>query len=632
MLDDLEKQLYSRKGVERKEEKEIKQPPVQPADSYQTVWTDRGNKLVAGNLTRLISKIGRFGKIAFWAAAATMIILIGVVGFYFYEYFSSDREIIFDVSGPKTAMAGVPFDIAVNFSNGSKDALEGVSLSIFLPENAIVLGEKSDKRVILRTIGMIGSNESFQEKIPAVVFGEGQTAKNFNISVSYASILKSRFEKTKIFEITVKEPGIKLDLTAPEKVLNNEEFEISAHYSNVSDFDFFGVRLNFDFPAGFVLKKSEPQLAAAFSGKVLEIGGLSKKGEGDILISGKITGTERQFFEIKSRLSADYKGEIFEVGGKTAVINIAPSPLALTIALDDSPESVVFLGQSLRYRLNYRNTADIGLTDAVIKMKLAGEMFDFAGLETNGFFDSRTNTIVWNAANTPAFSLIEPGGGGSVEFEIKVKENYPIKRLSDKNFILKADGEISSPTVPYYVSADKTVGLASHSVKVAGYVVLQPFIYFNDPAVKIVNKGTLPPKVNQPINFTVHWVIRNYAADIKDINIKSYLLSGVRFTGFSSSTVGSAPVYNERTQEIIWMIDKIQAAKGIVNKPIEAVFQIEAVPNIIQAGAEMPLMSEVSIRAIDEFTNTELNNKADGLSSRSLMDAGFDQKTGEVSQ
>ncbi len=632
MLDDLEKQLYSRKGVERKEEKEIKQPPVQPADSYQTVWTDEKNKLVTGNLTRLISKIGRFGKIAFWAAAATMIILIGVVGFYFYEYFSSDREIIFDVSGPKTAMAGVPFDIAVNFSNGSKDALEGVSLSIFLPENAIVLGEKSDKRVILRTIGMIGSNESFQEKIPAVVFGEGQMAKNFNISVSYASILKSRFEKTKTFEITVKEPGIKLDLTSPEKVLNNEEFEISVHYSNVSDFDFFGVRFNFDFPAGFVLKKSEPQLAAAFSGKVLEIGGLSKRGEGDILISGKITGTERQFFEIKSRLSADYKGEIFEVGGKTAVINIAPSPLALTIALDDSPESVVFLGQSLRYRLNYRNTADIGLTDAVIKMKLAGEMFDFVGLETNGFFDSRTNTIVWNAANTPAFSLIEPGGGGSVEFEIKVKKNYPIKRLSDKNFILKADGEISSPTVPYYVSADKTVGLASHSVKVAGYVVLQPFIYFNDPAVKIVNKGTLPPKVNQPINFTVHWVIRNYAADIKDINVKSYLLSGVRFTGFSSSTVGSAPVYNERTQEIIWTIDKIQAAKGIVNKPIEAVFQIEAVPNIIQAGTEMPLMSEVSIRAIDEFTNMELNNKADGLSSRSLMDAGFDQKTGEVSQ
>lgn len=631
MLEDLEKQLYSRKGVERKEKKETEQSPVQQsANSYQTVWTDKENKPVVGNLTAAISKIGRFGKIAFWLAAATMIILIGVTGFYFYKYFSSDREIIFDVSGPKTALAGVPFDITVNFSNGSKDALENVSLSIFLPENGIISGAEADKRVFLKEIGTVDSNGGFQEKIPAVVFGEGQTAKNFSISVSYASILKSRFEKTKTFEITIKEPGIKLDLTAPEKVLNNEEFEVAVRYSNVSDFDFSGVLFNFDFPAGFILKKSEPRLAAGFSGSVFDIGELLKGGEGNILISGKIIGSEQSFFEIKSRISANYKGKTFEVGGKSAAINIAPSPLALAINLGDYKNSAVSPGQSLKYSLNYQNTADIGLIDAVIKIKLTGEMFDFASLKTSGFFDSRTNTVVWNAANTPALSLIEPGGGGSVEFEINVKENYPIKRLSDKNFILKVNGEISSPTVPYYVAADKTVGLADHSVKVAGYTVLQSFIYFNDPSLKIANKGSLPPKANQPINFTVHWLIRNYAADIKDINVKSYLLSGVRFIGASTSTVGSAPVYNERTQEIVWMIDKIQAAKGVVNKPIEAVFQIEAVPNITQIGAEMPLMSEVSIAAIDEFTNTELNNKADGLSSRSLMDAGFDQKMGDV--
>lgn len=623
MLEDLEKQLYSREGIKKKKEKE--EPPVSPTEpdgQYQSVWNNKKIEFINRNSTQIISKIGHFGKIVFWFAAVTMIILIGVAGFYFYEYFSSDREILFEVSGPKTAIAGVPFDITVNFSNDSKDALEGVSLSIFLPENGIVLGTEADKRVVLKEIGVIDSNGSFQEKISAVVFGEGQTIKNFNISVSYASVLKSRFEKKQEFGITIKEPGIKLDLIVPEKVLNNEEFEIAVNYSNVSDFDFSGVRLNLDFPEGFVLKKFEPQFVVGFSGSVLEIGGLPKGGEGKISIFGKIIKTEQKFFDIKSRLSASYKGKIFEVGNKTATVNIAPSPLTFAINLNDFQGQAVFPGQSLRYRLDYQNTSNVGLVDAVIKVKLTGIMFDFVGLKTNGFFDSRTNTVIWNAANMQSLSLIEPGGGGSAEFEIGVKENYPIKRLSDKNFILKTEGEISSPTVPYYVSADKTIGLAGHSVKVAGNVAIESLIYFN--------KGALPPKVNSATTFTVHWVIRNYAADIKDINIKSYLLSGIRFVGVSSSTNGLAPVYNERTQEVVWTIDKILAGKGIATKPIEAVFQIEAVPNITQIGAEMPLMSEVSIRAVDEFTNTELNNKAEGLSSRSLMDAGFDQKMGDV--
>ena len=623
MLEDLEKQLYSRKGIKKEEDNKAESSlSAEQKKSYQTVWNDKEIKPVGGSLTRLISKIGHFGKIVFWFAAVTMIILIGATGFYFYEYFSSDREILFEVSGPKTAMAGVPFDITVNFNNDSKDALEGVSLSIFLPENGIVLGGEADKRVVLKEIGAVESNGSFQEKISVAVFGEGQTIKNFNISISYASVLKSRFEKKQEFGITIKEPGIKLDLIAPEKVLNNEEFEIAVNYSNVSDFDFSGVRLNLDFPEGFVLKKSEPQLVAGFSGSVLEIGGLPKNGEGKILIFGKIIKTEQKFFDIKSRLSANYKGKIFEVGNKTATVNIAPSPLMFAINLNDFQGQAVFPGQSLRYRLDYQNTSNVGLVDAVIKVKLTGEMFDFTGLKTNGFFDSRTNTVIWNAANTQSLSLIEPGGGGSAEFEIGVKENYPIKRLSDKNFILKTEGEISSPTVPYYVSADKTIGLASHSVKVAGNVVIESLIYFN--------KGALPPKVNSPTTFTVHLVIRNYATDIKDINIKSYLLSGIHFIGVSSSTSGLAPVYNERTQEIVWTIDKILAGKGTATKPIEAVFQIEAVPNITQIGAEMPLMSEVSIMAVDEFTNIELNNKAEGLTSGSLMDAGFDKKMGEV--
>ena len=130
-------------------------------------------------------------------------------------------------------------------------------------------------------------------------------------------------------------------------------------------------------------------------------------------------------------------------------------------------------------------------------------------------FNSRDNTIIWNAASSPELRLIDPGVSGIIEFEIQLKPNYTIKKINDKNFVLKVDAEISSPTVPYYVAAEKTIGLAFSEIKVGGAVSIESLVYFRDPSSNILNQGSLPPKVNKPINFTIHWVIKNFATDIK---------------------------------------------------------------------------------------------------------------------
>src|SRR3989344_6034816 len=70
----------------------------------------------------------------------------GMRGFYVYQYLSMDSEIALSVSAPKETMTGVPFDIAINFNNNSKNVLRDATLSVFLPENASVLGDNSNKR------------------------------------------------------------------------------------------------------------------------------------------------------------------------------------------------------------------------------------------------------------------------------------------------------------------------------------------------------------------------------------------------------------------------------------------------------------------------------------------------------
>jgi len=148
-------------------------------------------------------------------------------------------------------------------------------------------------------------------------------------------------------------------------------------------------------------------------------------------------------------------------------------------------------------------------------------MFDFSTLDTDASYRSLDNTLVWNASNAPDLALIPAGGSGSVDFDIRVKNSYPIKRLNDKNFTLGILAEIESPTVPYFVAAKKTVNSLKLETKVTGQVKVDAKAYFRDATAGILNEGPFPPKVNRATNFTVHWLITNYGTDISGIEVKA---------------------------------------------------------------------------------------------------------------
>lgn len=652
MLEDLEKKLYKKEKSEKDQKEDFlinlqkpaqvlseeaseaaEKTPAKEAD-YGSGW--RGiNEANSKNSPwfNFFSKFSGLGVKIFWLLIVVMAILTFVSGFYIYQYFSVSREIDFSLLSPENAMLGVPFDLTVNFSNNSKNVLSNATLSVFLPEGAMVLGSDLNKRVVAKEIGEIEANAGFNEKISIIIFGTpsqtAQISKKFDASVSYTSALSARFEKSGSVQISIYESAIKLDLISPEKVLNDEEFEIIVNYSNISQIDFSNVRLNLIYPVGFKLKKSNPEI----SDGVLDIGKLNKGQSNSVSISGAIIGPEQSFFDIKSQIEVFYSGQSYLINEKSASINIAGSPLSLKIGLESSGgQTFVFPGDVLRYGLFYQNNTDVGLQDAIIKATLNGEMFDFTSLKTIGAFNSKNNTLTWNAASVGELKLLPANAFGSVEFEIKIKDNYPIKKMSDKNFVLKINAEISSPTVPYFVAADKTIGLANLETKVAGRISAESQVYFYDFEAGIVNKGSLPPKVNFPINFTIHLIAKNYATDVKDVILKTYLAPGVKFVKLVKNNISEAPVYNERTQEIIWSIPKIVATKGIIGKPIEAVFQIEALPNITQIGREIPLLGEMTISATDEFTGAELISASPALTTRSLKDSGFDVKNGEVVQ
>jgi hypothetical protein len=309
---------------------------------------------------------------------------------------------------------------------------------------------------------------------------------------------------------------------------------------------------------------------------------------------------------------------------------ISPSPLSLLIILNDKQDYVTKLNDDLKYSIGYINNTDVPLRSAVVRAQIKGELFDLGSLDTKAILRKTDNTLIWNSSNTPELNYIAPRSAGFVSFSIKTGTNYPVRRLGDKDFVLSVKAEIESPTVPEFLNASRTYNVSKIETKVAGDLVLLTKAFFRDAEAGILNKGSLPLKVDQPIDLTVHWILKSFATDFNNIEVRAPLKEGVKFTGVAKSDFGNAPVLDEKTNEMVWNLDKLPANKGFVDDPVEVIFQIEATPSGSQIANYMPLLGETVMRATDSFSSVQKELRSYQITTALPDDVTVGQQGGVV--
>jgi hypothetical protein len=248
----------------------------------------------------------------------------------------------------------------------------------------------------------------------------------------------------------------------------------------------------------------------------------------------------------------------------------------------------------------------------VIQAALSGNMFQTPTINSDATLNSLNNTLTWNTSNTPALESVAAGSNGSVQFTIGLKNSWPILSPNDKNFTVQVKANIRSLSVPAGITADQTVSNAELITKLGGQAALATTMYFEEPSDAVTNQGPYPPQVNQATQYTVHWQIRNYSTDLKDVHVAATLQSGARMVKVIKSTAASSPVYDSQTGRVTWDISSIAATQGALGAPVEAIFQIEATPAVNQAGSDIVLMSDTALTATDAFTGRliEISNLA----------------------
>ncbi len=540
------------------------------------------------------------------------VIALGSAGAYYFGAFSAGgggAQLIF--KAPDAIFYGVPFELSVGIGNNSVESWHDVSLSLSLPAGVAFADGAGSKSVGVKQLGILGEGSLTDVKFILIAVqvapDEKDSALEDAVSVALSGV-EARltyalgkgttvFEKNETWRAPVFAPAVTITLTLPETIKSGEEFKIKIDYANSADADMDGLSLHMQYPEGFVFEKATSD-ADAYDAD-WNIGALSRGSKDSITIFGHMKNVATS--EFKAMVRRDTMGSPQSIAVARAMIAVEEPPLTVAIDINDSPDYVARLGETLTYTIAYAFDKEVQLKGGMtVRVLLASELFDFATVVVNdgGFLrpDSATGApqIVWRVDHPDA-------EGGSVSFSVKVKNDYGIKRLSDRNFTLKLRAEAQAGTM---------VGSAEREIKVSGDMRVEARGYFRDAASGIVNSGVMPPLVGVPTEYTIHWMLKNYGTDSKNVVVRAKLQPGVRFTKAGKGTLDSKPAYDASSGEVVWKIDRMSATTGVLGAPPEAIFQIEAIPAKDAAGKPMPLITVTTVAALDDFTGVTLSGSA----------------------
>jgi len=557
---------------------------------------------------------GRMKKVFIFGGSG-ILLLIGV--FIWWLFAGSGQSLAISIAVPDRMQTGIPVEVAVNMNNDSGSELKDAQVSLSLPDGVIFVGVPGRRTVENQRIGALPEHKLTKTVFTIMATGIQNTIVELKAEVSYVpGALSSRFAKSATTKVVIGEPGIEVSVAPPVKVFGGEEFTTDINYRNVSTFNFDSAQLKLIYPAGFSFKSATVQ-PSDVNNSIWEIGSLPAGGEGILSIKGSVSGQDGENFDIRALIAAAVGEGFYDVANQVSTVGLAPAPLSIRVDVLPSREAVFSLAEQVRYRLTYTNNTQTALKDVIVQAKIIGEMFDLRTLQSSGVLRSSDNTIVWNASRVPDFTLLAPNASGVLDFLIQTKAAYPITRLGSKNYSLIVRAQIESPTVPANVAAGKTLGVSELNSKIRGSLMLAALGYYRDTQSGITNSGSLPPRVGQNTQFTIHWQLRNTSTDVESIVVRAFLGPNVRYTGaFKSNVASSTPEYNDRTQEMIWRVPKMQATQGVLSDPAELTFQVELAPSATQIGTYPELVKAPTVEYQDLFTGEKLNSSAKEITTR----------------
>ena len=555
----------------------------------------------------------------FWLGVIVTIVVIGLGYLIFILLRSGGVE--FGVVGPNEVKAGEPREFKLIYQNNSRISLEDGELLLNLGDGVVSL-ESPNERILRANIGEIKSGEKGEQIFKLMFFGENRASRNLEAVFHYRpKTITSLLEQKTNYLVVISGSTFKVDMTLPQQVLPEQDFPMNISWENQSENNYQDVKIKIDWPENYNFASALPQPSE--QNNIWYLGQVPAGGQNKIDINGSLSGQEGISRKFVVNVLIYLNDRAFVLNQVESYLAVIPNPLVMSASVNGDTVYNANISDDLNFRITYRNDHQVGLRNVVIKAKLDGSMFDFSTLKAyKGYFSSKDKTITWNSTNMPELIVLNPGESGEINFSIKTLKNYVVKSAADKNLMMTMKATIDTTTIPEAIGINSPIKAAAQViVKINTKADLLVSSFYRDAPANIINAGKLPLRVGQPVQFTIHWKIKNYTNAINNVVVKTILPTGVTFTGRLAGNMGENQVtYNDRTGEVIWTLDNIPANSGILTKAYEAIFQIEATPAANSVNQAINLTSETTLTAQDMFTQQNISVIVPPVRSDSLTD------------
>ncbi len=556
-----------------------------------------------------------------------ILLTIALVFFFLGRESFSEGKVDLKIEGPQEISAGASVSYKITYANNNKISLSDVKLSFFYPPDAIVTRDNNVLNVTNENfdIGGLKSGESGEKTLTAFVVGDRGNIKTARATLTFKpSNLSSIFKKEASLAITITTLAVPITLVAPPTVINGQNISYLIDYRNQSGGDLQDLRFQVRYPSGFKSSQYSPQPTTRSQGQDIWVISVLKQGEGArITIQGALSGNERETKTISVVLQkkiATAAGDSYVDFEKTEASSVIATPLlSVGLVVNDSPDYTAHAGDLLRYKADLKNNSNSSITGLSFSVHLDGNMFDFASVRSNGFFDSRVGTIYWNSSTISALNNLGANQSAMVEFEASLKSSFS-GGLGARESFVKATAHLETPNVPADLDIDKLTADSELITRISSSPTFVQKVLLNDSVFG--SSGPFPPKVNSKTAFTIRWDLVNPSSDLSSAKITATLMPGVVWEE-RARVSGSQPqpVYDARQGTVIWDLGTLPAGIGVSFPQYEADFQISITPSVNQAGGPVPLLKNVSFEGTDTFTKERILRTIPDVTTSNVSDS-----------
>jgi len=558
-----------------------------------------------------------FYKKVFLGVLGFFVLTVLVAGVSLYQGRTTVSEdlIAVELLGQPFVDGGEPLELQVRIQNFNEQTLELPDLVISYPKDSAIDAE----RVFLRrSLKDIEPKARVTETFNLTLFGQEGDTRDIQATLEYRIAGSSSiFVKEVAHEIIIRSTPTELTIDAPTNIVRNQEIVFGVEVASNSTTQINDAVMIINYPQGFEFLGSNVQ--PGFNNNTWYVDNVTDEPE-RIEVRGRLAALEGQgqsfqvSFGKQSQLNKNHIETVFNA--VTHTVEVEPSFINANLVVNGNRDASSTLrgGAEVSVILEYENTLDEALENAIITLHLDGNLYDPSRVSLqNGFYSSSAKTITFDQTTASDLALLQPGESGSFRFTLF------------SNPLVGPSGVLTNPSIELSVDVEGTemngqnrraLEVASHRVNANSDITVVPStLHYDGP---FNNSGPMPPRVGLPTTYTLIFQVTNSSNDVSDAELTTFLPNYVTWQNAIAPSVERGNVsFDTTTRKLTWDLGNLKAGLGVgSSQPRSLSIQVQLTPSATQVGNQVELTDDIILKAIDDLTETNLEYKKVPMTTR----------------